>query len=120
MVAGKVQAAERAEVRQRRREVGQLIGARIESPERGSAGQAVKRAEPSYWEKPQAPIVRALTKDADVYAFHYAQSIPLDDVAPKGGSKRFPPDETPFRLTPWIAPTTLNAMMNVFLLTKSK
>ncbi|MFL5331573.1 MAG: esterase/lipase family protein [Gemmataceae bacterium] len=43
--------------------------------------EAVRRAEPCYWEKPEAPVVKALSAEADVYAFHYAQSIPLDDVA---------------------------------------
>jgi hypothetical protein len=43
--------------------------------------EAVKRAEPSYWEKPQAPVVQVLSREADVYAFHYAQTVPLDDVA---------------------------------------
>lgn len=45
------------------------------------SAEAAARAEPSYWEKPQGPIVQALAPDADVYAFHYAQTIPLDDVA---------------------------------------
>ena len=42
---------------------------------------AASRAEPSYWEKPQAPIVKALTPDADVYAFHYAQIASVEDIA---------------------------------------
>lgn len=45
------------------------------------SASAASRAEPSYWEKPQAPIVRALSPDADIYAFHYAQVAAVDDIA---------------------------------------
>ena len=43
--------------------------------------EAAARAQPSTWEKPQLPIVKALSPDADVYAFHYAQTVSLDDIA---------------------------------------
>jgi pimeloyl-ACP methyl ester carboxylesterase len=42
---------------------------------------AVGRAEPSRWQTTGAPVVRALAPVADVYAFHYAQTMPLDAVA---------------------------------------
>lgn len=42
---------------------------------------AVHRAEPSLWEMPQAPLVQALSKDNDVYGYHYAQTTSVDDVA---------------------------------------
>ncbi len=45
------------------------------------SADAAGRARPSTWEKPQNPIVKALAPDADVYAFHYAQTVALDEVA---------------------------------------
>lgn len=45
------------------------------------SADAAGRAKPSTWEKPQGPIVKALEQDADVYAFHYAQTVPLDEIA---------------------------------------
>src|SRR5262245_22192328 len=42
---------------------------------------AARRAEPSFWEMPQAPLVHALSKENDVYGFHYAQTTGVDDVA---------------------------------------
>src|SRR3954454_17810924 len=42
---------------------------------------AAARAEPSCWETPEATIVKAVSHDSDVYAFHYAQTAPLDDIA---------------------------------------
>jgi pimeloyl-ACP methyl ester carboxylesterase len=45
------------------------------------SADAAARAQPSHWEKPQGPIVKALSQDADVYAFHYAQTVALDEVA---------------------------------------
>jgi triacylglycerol esterase/lipase EstA (alpha/beta hydrolase family) len=45
------------------------------------SADAAARAQPSTWEKPQGSIVKALSPDADVYAFHYAQTVTLDDVA---------------------------------------
>jgi pimeloyl-ACP methyl ester carboxylesterase len=45
------------------------------------SAEAARRAEPSYWELPQAPVVSALQRDADVYAFHYAQNAAVDDIA---------------------------------------
>lgn len=45
------------------------------------SAEAARRAEPSHWESPDSPAVRLLGRDSDVYAFHYAQTLPLDDVA---------------------------------------
>jgi len=45
------------------------------------SAEAARRAEPSFWELPQAPVVSALQRDADVYAFHYAQNAAIDDIA---------------------------------------
>jgi triacylglycerol esterase/lipase EstA (alpha/beta hydrolase family) len=45
------------------------------------SADAAARAQPSTWEKPQGPIVKALSPSADVYAFHYAQTVALDEVA---------------------------------------
>ena len=41
----------------------------------------VWRAELSGWEEPTSPLVKALGKDADVFAFGYAQHLPVYDVA---------------------------------------
>jgi pimeloyl-ACP methyl ester carboxylesterase len=38
-------------------------------------------AEISGWEEPTSALVKALGKDADVFAFGYAQHLPVDDVA---------------------------------------
>ena len=43
--------------------------------------EAVARAQPSTWERPQGPIVKALAANADVYAFHYGQTVALDEIA---------------------------------------
>src|SRR5262245_43551463 len=39
------------------------------------------KPELSHWEKPDATIVKALSKHADVFAFCYGQNAPLDDIA---------------------------------------
>ncbi|MBX7104715.1 MAG: hypothetical protein K1X57_11580 [Gemmataceae bacterium] len=52
-------------------------GLRIQPVSAAAAG----RAEPAHWESPDLPAVRTLARDADVYAFHYAQTMPLDDIA---------------------------------------
>jgi pimeloyl-ACP methyl ester carboxylesterase len=38
-------------------------------------------AELSGWEEPNSPLVKALGKDADVFAYGYAQHRPIEDVA---------------------------------------
>jgi pimeloyl-ACP methyl ester carboxylesterase len=38
-------------------------------------------AELSGWEAPTSPLVKALGKDADVFAFGYAQHLPIEEVA---------------------------------------
>lgn len=49
-------------------------------PQPWSASSAA-RAEPSYWEQPHRTIVTSLAKESDVFAFHYGQTAPVDDVA---------------------------------------
>lgn len=42
---------------------------------------AARRAEPSLWEMPQGPLVQAISKDSDVFGFHYAQTSMVDEIA---------------------------------------
>jgi hypothetical protein len=42
------------------------------------------RAELSLWQKPNAGLVTALAREADVYSFAYAQHVRIDDVADYG------------------------------------
>src|SRR3954467_15985544 len=42
---------------------------------------AVPRAELVSWQRPDAALVKALARDADVFAFAYGQSVPVGDVA---------------------------------------
>jgi pimeloyl-ACP methyl ester carboxylesterase len=42
---------------------------------------AVPQPELSSWQQPDATLVKALQRDADVFAFAYGQSVPVEDVA---------------------------------------
>lgn len=37
------------------------------------------------WQRPDSTLVKALSKEADVYAFAYGQNAPLDDIVRQGG-----------------------------------
>src|SRR5438046_634938 len=39
------------------------------------------RADLSGWEEPSSPLVKALGRDADVFALGYAQHLPVEDAA---------------------------------------
>src|SRR5262249_54040140 len=41
----------------------------------------VTRAELHDWQQPKSEVVKALSRDFDVFAFGYAQTVPLDAVA---------------------------------------
>jgi pimeloyl-ACP methyl ester carboxylesterase len=60
----------------RHRAVVLLHGLRPHPFDEGRAG----RAELHGWQKPDSKLVKALSKDADVFAFAYSQDVPLDEV----------------------------------------
>src|SRR4051812_38634581 len=45
------------------------------------AGAKVHQAHFHEWQKPGSVFVKALGKDADVFAFSYGQSVPLSEVS---------------------------------------
>src|SRR5262249_31877360 len=44
------------------------------------SGKLAGRAEFRPWQQANSPLVRALTKDADVFALTYAQTVPADEI----------------------------------------
>jgi pimeloyl-ACP methyl ester carboxylesterase len=46
---------------------------------------SVPRAYFAAWQKPTSPLVRALARDADVFAFTYGQAVPVTEVAGQPG-----------------------------------
>jgi pimeloyl-ACP methyl ester carboxylesterase len=65
------------EVKQSHRAVVLFHGLRVQPV----SAAAVRRAEPSFWESEQAPLVKLLSQGSDVFGFHYAQTTTVDDVA---------------------------------------
>jgi pimeloyl-ACP methyl ester carboxylesterase len=45
----------------------------------------VAKAERRPWQEPKSELVKALAKDFDVFAFSYAQTVPVDDVSQAAG-----------------------------------
>ncbi|MGL4552149.1 MAG: esterase/lipase family protein [Gemmataceae bacterium] len=48
----------------------------------------VTQARPRSWQQPTSPLVHALAKSADVYAFAYSQTVPVERVAEETGLAR--------------------------------
>src|SRR5262249_36146369 len=50
--------------------------------------ERITRAEPHSWQKPDAPLVQRLTREADVFAFSYAQNASISDVVERSALMR--------------------------------